>query len=403
MMTRKSKTAGLPVRPGASICLALDVKWFAGSLVLLGFTYWNIWKHGVPNIFQGSDVSSSWNSWALTWAKGSFPTGAWGYSQFVPTTWATTYIFTGSTEQYFAYYTYLVLIIVPIALCAAILGRINWRYAASLLFVFVWLVVEVREPWLRSTLQEGWPDWIAAIFAFCGVVLFIANSSDDRYDQGNRTIALISLSLLSIAAATKIHYGLFAAVIFLKLCVDAIKYLRRDEATKLIVLAAAIALIFAASYIVYYAHLADPQLPVHPRTMSERLSHAFKLFNSNFSLPFRILVIAGLAASPFVKGVRWLALPLIVGFISWASLFSYDLRNLLGMLLISAIIPLCAVARRFATTASIPAKPRWKLGDGVVAAGVAVLCVVLTLPLAMGDEKLKQRFDDDQMRKGFGD
>ena len=198
--------------------------------------------------------------------------------------------------------------------------------------MFVWLVVEVREPWLRSTLQEGWPDWIAAIFAFCGVVLFIANSSDDRYDQGNRTIALISLSLLSIAAATKIHYGLFAAVIFLKLCVDAIKYLRRDEATKLIVLAAAIALIFAASYIVYYAHLADPQLPVHPRTMSERLSHAFKLFNSNFSLPFRILVIAGLAASPFVKGVRWLALPLIVGFISWASLFSYDLRNLLGML-----------------------------------------------------------------------
>ena len=35
MMTRKSKTAGLPVRPGASICLALDVKWFTGSLVLL--------------------------------------------------------------------------------------------------------------------------------------------------------------------------------------------------------------------------------------------------------------------------------------------------------------------------------------------------------------------------------
>ena len=91
------------------------MKWLVGSLVVLGFTYLNIWKHGVPNVFQGSDVSASWNRWALIWSHGSFPTGSCGYPQFVPTTWAVTYIFTGSTEQYFAYYTYVVLIIVPIA------------------------------------------------------------------------------------------------------------------------------------------------------------------------------------------------------------------------------------------------------------------------------------------------
>ena len=42
----------------------------------------------------------------VIWSQGSFPTTSYGYPQFIPTTWAATYIFTGSTEQYFAYYTY---------------------------------------------------------------------------------------------------------------------------------------------------------------------------------------------------------------------------------------------------------------------------------------------------------
>ncbi len=402
MMTRKGKIANPPVRPGASICLALDVRWFACSVIVLGFTYWNIWKYGVPNIFPGSDLSASWNNWALLWANGSFPTRSYGYTQLVPTIWATTYIFTGSTEQYFAYYTYIVLIIVPIVLCTAILGRMNWRYAALLLFVFVWLIAEVKEPWLRSTLQEGWPDWIAAIFAFCGIVLFTANRPDGRYDRANGIIALLSLWLLAIAAATKIHYGLFAAVAFVKLCVDAMNFLPRHERTRFMMLAAALASIFSAAFIIYYIHLEIRHLPYYPRPMSERFANAFALFNSNFSLPFRILVVAGLAVSPFAKGVRWLALPLIVGFLSWASLFSYDLRNLLGMLLIAAFIPLYALVRRSAATAVISSQPRWVLRDGFVAAGAAVLCVILTLPLAMSDEKLKQRFADEQMRTGLG-
>ena len=126
---------------------------------MLGLTYFNVWKHGVPNIFQGGDVSVSWNVWALIWAQGLFPIASYGYPQLVPTTWATTYIFIGSTEQYFAYYSYIVLIIVPIALTTAILARVSWRYSASLVLAFVWFVAEIQEPWLRSTLKEGFPDW----------------------------------------------------------------------------------------------------------------------------------------------------------------------------------------------------------------------------------------------------
>ena len=45
---------------------------------------------------------------------------------------------------------------------------------------------------------------------------------------------------------------------------------------------------------------------------------------------------------------------------------------------------------------------RWRIADGPVAILLGLLCVIGTLPLALGDEKLKQRFADEQMRKGLG-
>ena len=91
--------------------------------------------------------------------------------------------------------------------------------------VFICFVAEIREPWLRATLQEGFPDWVAAIFAFCGVVLFIANAPDGRLDREKIVAALSSLGLVSIAAATKPMYGLFAIAVFLGIGADACKCL----------------------------------------------------------------------------------------------------------------------------------------------------------------------------------
>jgi hypothetical protein len=403
MIARKGAAARTPVQQGASVLLLSNVKWLVGSLAVLGFTYFNIWKHGVPNIFQGGDVSVSWNAWSLIWSHGSFPTASYGYPQFVPTTWAATYIFTGSTEQYFAYYTYIVLIILPIVLCMAVLGRPNWRYAVSLLFVFAWLVAEVQEPWLRSTLEEGFPDWVAAIFAFCGTVLFVVNAPKGRLDREKAVTALLSLCLVSIAAATKPIYGLFTIAILIAICTDAAKHLQRAERNRFIIAAVGLVALFVTAYAINYSHLAVRSMPYYPVTeLSERLSRAAKLLNSNFTLPLRILLFAGLALSPFLPRIRWLALPLGAGFWLWANTASYDLRNLLGLLLISAFIPLYAVARRFVTTQVAPSERRWRVRDGAVAAGVAVLCVVLTLPLALSDEKLKQRFADEQLSKGLG-
>jgi uncharacterized membrane protein len=76
----------------------------------VALAYFNVWKHGVPNVFDGGDVSINWNGWALIWSQGLFPTASYGYPQFVPTLWAVTYIFMGSSEHYFAFYIYIGLI-----------------------------------------------------------------------------------------------------------------------------------------------------------------------------------------------------------------------------------------------------------------------------------------------------
>jgi hypothetical protein len=48
MIVRRSRPASSPERSTLS---ASDLGWFAASLVALAITYFNVWKHGVPNIF----------------------------------------------------------------------------------------------------------------------------------------------------------------------------------------------------------------------------------------------------------------------------------------------------------------------------------------------------------------
>ena len=403
MMSTKGAVSKTPVHRGASIILLSDLKWLLGSFTVLCFAYFNVWKHGVPNIFEGGDVSVSWNVWSLIWSQGGFPTFSYGYPQFVPTIWAVTYIFTGSTEQYFAFYIYIVLIIVPIVLNSMVLGRVSWWHPLLSVIVFVWFVAEIQEPWLRSTLEEGYPDWVAAISGFCGAVLFITNAPEGRFDREKVVTALISLCLLSIAAATKPIYGLFAIAVLIGVCTDAAKYLQRGDRNRLMIVALGLVSVFVIAYAINYSHLTVRSMPNYPVSeLSERLSRAVKLLNSNFTLPFRILVFAGLALSPFLPRIRWLALPLAIGFWLWANTASYDLRNLLGLLLISAFIAVYAATRTFVATRVFSNEPRWSVPDGAVAMSLAILSVGLTLTLAQGDKELKERFANEQLRKGMG-
>jgi hypothetical protein len=251
-------------------------------------------------------------------------------------------------------------------------------------------------------LQEGFPDWIAAIFGFCGAALFVANAPERGLDGEKIVTALLSLCLVSIASATKPIYGLLVIAILISTIADAARYLRRPDRRNFNIAAIGVVAVFVTAYAINYSYVAARSLPNYPVTeMSERLTRAAALLNSNFTIVFRILAFAGFALSPFLPRIRWLALPLGIGFWLWANTASYDLRNVLGLLLICVSLPFFAVARRLATTGVNLNERRWNIPDGAAAVTVAALCLALTLPLAMGDSNLKQRFADEQMSKGL--
>jgi hypothetical protein len=388
---------------GESIVQLSDLGWLLLSLLVLGIAYHNIWKHGVPAVFDDTDLSASWNRWSLIWSQGNFPIYSLGYPQFIPTIWAVTYIFTGSLEQYFSFYIYILLLIVPAALNAANLGRASWWHPLLAGLVFLWFMAEAQNQWLRYTLQQGFPDWIAATFGFTGAVLFVTTPLQNRPGRDGIVAALLSLAFLSIAAATKPMYGLLAIAVLIAVCTDAAKTLQPADRNRLMIAAIGLVGVFVGAYALDYAHLAARSMPHYPvSTMSERLIRAAALLNETFTIPFKLLAFAGLVMSPFLKRIRWLALPIAIGFFVWANTAAYDLRNVLGLLLISAFIPLYAAGKAWLDVGLAPAGRRWIVPDSAVAAGWAVLSVGLTLTLALNDQQMKERFASDQFSKGPG-
>jgi hypothetical protein len=391
--------SGSPPSMVKSTLYANDLGWFLASLVALAITYYNLWKHGVPNIFHGGDTMVSWNAWALIWSQGNFPAESLGYPQFIPTLWAVPYIFTGSPVQYFAFYIYVGLIVFPILLNAMVLGRISWWHPLVSGLAFVWFIAEIQEPWLRLSLQEGYPDWVAAVFAACGVVLFAVSAPDGLFDREKVVNALLALCLVSIAAAIKPMHGLFAVAVLAAICTDCCRYLEAPERNRFIAAATGLLSVLAILYATNYAHLAVRGMPNYPiSSLWERLSHAASLFNSSFSIPFRIVVILGFLLCPFVKRLRWLALPLYAGSCIWATTAAYDLRNLLSFLLVGLFVPLYAAAHFWLDPKAGARGRQWDVRDGAVAALLALAALGLTSALAANDRDLERRFANDQLR-----
>lgn len=379
---------------------ASDLVWFVASLVVVAITYFNVWKHGVPNIFIGSDVLVSWNAWAEIWAQGNFPVSSYGYPQFIPTLWAVTYIFTGSPEQYFAFYIYVGLIVLPLLLNTMVLGRMALWYPIVSGLAFIWFIAEIRNPWLRSTLEEGFPDWVAAIFAYSGVALFVFSDPGERFDREKITNALLALCLVAIAAVVKPQHGLLVFAVLAGLSADAWRYLDTTGRNRVLIGAVGLLAVFASVYAIYFFHLQRPGHPGFPvsTVLTERLAQALALFNATFTLPFRIAFGLGLVLCPFVKRVRWFALPLYLGVAVWACTLAYDLRNVLGFLMIGAFVPLYAAGRRWLEPKLFSQGRQWRTGDALVAAMLALATLGVTSPLAVSDQALQRRFADEQLR-----
>lgn len=380
-----------------------DVFWLLVSLIVLAATYSEIWQHGVPSAFDNGDVSINWNRWALTWAAGLFPVGSGGYPQFVPTIWAVAYLVTGSQVQYFAFYCYLVLIVAPLALNALVLGRLRWWLPLVQFSVFVCFMTDAIGPGseLRPTFVAAYPDWVVVVFSFTGATAFLSQRPPH---QRSFTILLLALCLECVAAATKPVFGLFVVAFALAICVDALRH-AEDRTLRIRVVLTVVGLVslFAmASWInlthIGYYGVSDFYLP----DRHERLARAWQIFNSGFSLAIRILCFSGLLLSLVLPRARWLAFPLFVGIWIWADRTSYDLRNCLGLILIAALIPIDALARRYIKGDAGAFGRKWILGDTSVAVCALVALLLFSLPMAKGDKQLEAQFAAEQFRLGPG-
>jgi hypothetical protein len=370
-----------------------DVFWLFFSFIVLAATYFEVWRYGIPTAFDDTDVSISWNGWALSWATGHFAASG-GYPQFVPTIWAVAYVVTGSQVQYFAFYCYLILIVAPLALNAVVLARPRWWLPLVQFSVFVCFMTGIA-PGLRSTLPAAYPDWIVLAFSFAGAAAFL---SQEPPHQRSFTILLLALGLECVAAATKPVLGLFVIAFALAICVDAIRH-AEDRALRLKVILAVfgLMLLFVMSYWINLANLERYGLPYS----TWRPAQAWQLFNSTFSLPVRVLCFSGLFLSLVLPRARWLALPLFLSIWIWVDRTGYDARNIMAIILIAALIPVDALARRYAVGDGAFGS-KWMLRDTTVAACVLVGLLLLTLPIAKTDDKLEAQFAAEQSRRGPG-
>jgi hypothetical protein len=291
------------------------------------------------------------------------------------------------------------------------LGRVRLSLGLIPVLAYVWLVSQIKEPWLRSTLLEGFPDWVAAVAGLCGVALFASSSPSPAFDREKITTALASLCLILIAAAIKPLYGLLAVAILIRLCLDAARCSNQGDGKKFLMAAAAIFAGFVISYLTYFLHLAGPSMPHYPVTsLAERFLRAANQLDGILGLPFRIVAGLGVILAFFLPRTRWIAFPLLLGLLLWANTASYDLRNVLGFLAISAVIPLLALERIVAIGTAFPSlalarvanRTSWKIPDGVVVLAVAAIAIGATFSFAQRDVDLRRRFDNEQLRSGAG-
>ena len=151
-----------------------DVSAFSGFLkallslfafiVSISLLWWSIKlaNHYIITIFDTWDSIVSWNEWALSWARGEFPTATDNYPQLMPINYSLAYIFMGSTSiQFFSKF-----IVLPMAFLILLmpfeLGIQTRKRGFFLATIFIYLLLK---KFLIFELTNGYVDGVMAFFS----------------------------------------------------------------------------------------------------------------------------------------------------------------------------------------------------------------------------------------------
>jgi hypothetical protein len=155
------------------IVMALSSIWWA----------FRVWFTNLDTIFTQWDTIVSWNSWAGQWFSGTFPARTNRYAQLIPTNFAVSYAFLGTSQIQFFAKSFMPLFNLFILLLMFDLGLEHKKPAY---FVGVVASRYILKKFLGDYIASGYVDVALAFFTFLTVyTLLKAMAIDDSHQKIN--------------------------------------------------------------------------------------------------------------------------------------------------------------------------------------------------------------------------
>jgi hypothetical protein len=311
-----------------------------GMLLFLWFLNQFVAKSGsIP--WAGDDILG-WNSWAMAWyqQKGIFAQQNF-YPQMLPIMWATSYVFSGTSEIFFFSRSLMPYFFFGIFIMGLAIFWMERKITTLFgLLSLGWLFVLWRH-FPRMTM--GIADIPAAFFAFASFGFFL------EYQKTKKVSPFFISLLLAVASSLTKQYGVLYLAGWGLLCI--IEILKSPSLLKQkgfwIVTAFALLLFamwygygfFAQGYHrsfsklftvgSFQAYSSNPLVSQESTSITKNLENGLFFLSQQFKHPvvffFMVLLwITGMFVHPF----GWVALFITVpAFVFWSELIAYDIRN----------------------------------------------------------------------------
>jgi hypothetical protein len=314
---------------------------FVLSMVMMGIFFY-FFLSRLKEVFYHNDPVLVWNRFTLDWFHNHLPVYTERYPQLIPTNWSIAYIIMQNSDIQFIPRN--IMAFFPIGTTALFLDLALRKkrsiYLLALLFYGAIIIYLYRPDFI----VEGYVDIAVSFFAFLS---FYALESADKEDVFDIKRCLLSVVFASAAAVTK-HVGLYILFYILAWNLWIIYKNKTLPGKKIIKVLSAMVLLTVIIVGPWYIYkeiqiasgIEKSELPKltqkeHPNrpTFGSRVMYGFNRIANARDIPHVEFFIYGalllMLLSLFHKRIRYITLFIVFPFtLIWASLFSYDYRNL---------------------------------------------------------------------------
>jgi len=307
-------------------------------LVMNHLNMFSLWWQQFGTTFQDWDGIVSWHHWALSWYRGSFPTGYWTYPQVIPHLQSLIYQMIGTPEVVFASKLIPIFIatLIPIAairLATLFSKQIQDEILLAIPIPFYLIPIMVN----YFCLFAGGADMAIIYFSILGVYcLALSRKITGPPTSLHYLKVLFLLTAVTATAFVVKQPGVFVAAGFPIAWLLMNPAMPPRQKVKLFIgMGLLTALITLPWYIYVFLHSRNLANDVYlmydnviPVSLWERPWRATKMVVEQIGWPLLVFMTIGLSRPRY----RFFVFPLLLIYFSWAFYASYDTRNLAVLL-----------------------------------------------------------------------